>query len=49
MPTYEFTVYGVGDGETEEDAWEDAWQHLIQKVQNNEYDDARVIGDESAY
>lgn len=41
---YEFTVRAVGHGDDEQEAWEDAWEYLIQKIQEGNYDEALNIG-----
>lgn len=47
MAAYEFIVRGVGIGNTEEEAWEDVREWLIEKIQRGEYADFECL-DEKA-
>ena len=45
MKAFEFTITVVGAGDNEQEAWEDAKQSALQKVEEDIYDSAEKIGD----
>jgi hypothetical protein len=46
MAAYEFTVTAVGIGDCEEEAWDDVWEYLVEKIQKAHYDGVMLLDGE---
>ena len=48
MAAYKFTLTCVGEGASEEEAWEDIWQYVQERAQKGDYDKAERLDDDLA-